>query len=76
MSALFGPAGNDDQFAALKYKGTLDIPKYVSSLGLTAYEYQCGRGVNIGSEKAAEFGKLAKEKGISVGIVLLELLKP
>ena len=68
MSALFGPAGNDDQFAALKYKGTLDIPKYVSSLGLTAYEYQCGRGVNIGSEKAAEFGKLAKEKGIKLSL--------
>lgn len=68
MSALFGPAGNDDQFAALKYKGTLDIPKYVSSLGLTAYEYQCGRGVNIGSEKAAEFGVLAKEKGIKLSL--------
>ena len=48
MSALFGPAGNDEAFAKLGYKGSLDIPKYVSSIGLTAYEYQCGRGVNIG----------------------------
>lgn len=68
MSAFFGPAGNDEQFSALKYKGTLDIPKYVSSLGLTAYEYQCGRGVNIGYDKAVEFGKLAAEKNIKLSL--------
>ncbi len=68
MTALFGPAGNDDGFKAAGYKGTLDIPEYVSGLGLTAYEYQCGRGVNIGLDKAAEFGKLSRKKGITLSL--------
>lgn len=68
VSAYFGPAGNDEDFAKAGYKGSLDIPKYVSSIGLTAYEYQCGRGVNIGLDKAKEFGLLAKEKNIKLSL--------
>lgn len=68
MSALFGPAGNDELFAARGYKGTLDVPKFISEMGLDAFEYQCGRGVNIGLDKAAEFGRLAKQKGITLSL--------
>lgn len=66
--AKFGPAGNSESFAAMKYKGTLQIPEYIEKMGLDAYEYQCGRGVNIGLDKAAEFGRLAKEKGIALSL--------
>ncbi len=68
MSARFGPAGNSQSFAALGYKHTLHIPEYVEKMGLNAYEYQCGRGVNVGQEKAIEFGKIAAQKDIAVSL--------
>lgn len=64
MSAKFGPAGNSASFTAMGYKGSLQVPEYIVKMGLDVYEYQCGRGVNIGTEKANELGKTAKEKGI------------
>lgn len=68
MSAYFGPAGNSESFTVMKYKGTLDVPRYIETMGLDAYEYQCGRGVNIGEDKATELGKLAAEKGIHLSL--------
>ncbi len=68
MSAIFGPAGNSESFSAMGYKSSLEVPKYLSNMGLDAFEYQCGRGVNIGAEKANELGKLAKEKGITLSL--------
>ncbi len=68
MSAKFGPAGNSDSFTAQGYKHSLHIPEYVEKMGLDAFEYQCGRGVNIGTDKAEALGKLAKEKGISLSL--------
>lgn len=68
MSAKFGPAGNSDSFAAMKYKSSLDVPEYIVKMGLDAYEYQCGRGVNIGEDKARELGKLAKEKNVALSL--------
>ena len=68
MSAKFGPAGNSQSFTDMKYKGTMQVPEYIVKMGLDAYEYQCGRGVNIGEEKAKEFGLLAREKGITLSL--------
>lgn len=68
MSALFGPAGIGDGFKALGYKTSLQVPEYISSLGLDCFEYQCGRGVNIGLEKAAELGKLCRDKNIRLSL--------
>jgi phosphoglycolate phosphatase-like HAD superfamily hydrolase len=51
MSALFGPAGNGDAFSA-KYKSSVDAPGYLRELGVDLYEYQCGRGVNVGEATA------------------------
>ena len=42
----------------------LQVPEYLSKMGLNAFEDQCGRGVNIGEEKATQLGILAKEKNI------------
>lgn len=68
MSAKFGPAGNSESFTKMGYKSSLDVPEYIEKMGLDAFEYQCGRGVNIGTEKAEKLGALAKEKGISLSL--------
>lgn len=68
MAALFGPAGCGDSFYSSGYKGSLDVPRYIESIGLDAFEYQCGRGVNVGEEKAREFGRLAAEKNIKISL--------
>ncbi len=68
MSAKFGPAGNSESFLKMGYKGSLQVPEYIEKMGLDAFEYQCGRGVNIGADKATELGKKAKEKGVILSL--------
>ncbi len=68
MSAKFGPAGTSDKFKEMGFKNSLDIPKFVVEMGLDCFEYQCGRGVNIGIDKAKQLGELAKEKGITLSL--------
>ncbi len=68
MSALFGPAGNSNSFFEMGYKGSLQVPEYLLKMGLDAFEYQCGRGVNIGEEKAQQLGALAADKGITLSL--------
>ena len=68
MSAKFGPAGNSESFTKMGYKHSLQVPEYIEKMGLDAFEYQCGRGVNIGQDKASELGKIAKEKDIVLSL--------
>ena len=68
MSAKFGPAGNSKSFFEMGYKNSLHIPEYIERVGLDAFEYQCGRGVNIGEDKARELGSLAADKGILLSV--------
>ncbi len=68
MAAKFGPAGNSLSFAEMGYKHSLQVPEYIEKMGLDAFEYQCGRGVNIGTEKAEKLGLLAKEKNITLSL--------
>ena len=68
MTAKFGPAGTPNDFEASGYKGTLQMPEYLAGLGLSAFEYQCGRGVNIGREKAAALGEKAREHEIALSV--------
>lgn len=68
MSAKFGPAGNSESFAKMGYKHSLQVPEYLVKMGLNAFEYQCGRGVNIGLDKAEQLGLIAKEKGITLSL--------
>lgn len=65
MSARFGPAGNADSFP---YKSSVDAPKWLSGLGLELYEYQCGKGVNVGEDTACKLGGKAREAGISLSL--------
>lgn len=68
MSALFGPAGNSESFTKMGYNHSLDVPEYLVKMGLDAFEYQCGRGVNIGLDKAELFGNACKAKNITVSL--------
>lgn len=68
MAAKFGPAGTGDDFKAKGFKSSLQVPSYLVNMGLDHFEYQCGRGVNIGLDKAAELGKIAKENGITISL--------
>ena len=68
MSAIFGPAGNSDSFTKMGYKSSLQVPEYIIKMGLDCFEYQCGRGVNIGTEKATELGRIAKENNIKLSL--------
>ncbi len=66
--AKFGPAGTGDSFKEQGYKTSLQVPGYLKNMGLTWFEYQCGRGVNISAEKAVQLGEKAKEHGIGISL--------
>lgn len=68
MASIFGPAGTAESFKTMGYKTTLQIPEYLEKIGLNAFEYQCGRGVNIGEEKAVQFGEISRQKGITLSL--------
>ena len=68
MATVFGPAGMCRRASEQKVKSTIDFLEFIKENGLGAFEYQCGRGVNIGDEKAALIGKKAKDLGISLSI--------
>lgn len=64
----FGPAGNGDDFAAAGLRRTADAPAWLHALGLTAYEYQCGRGVRLGEDTAAEIAAAAAQNDVTVSV--------
>ena len=64
----FGTAGLSDSFKASGGKTPADIARYTASFGLTAFEYQCGRGVRISPERASELGAACAEQGITLSV--------
>lgn len=66
--ALFGPAGNCEAFYAAGNKHTVQIFPWLQQQGLTAYEYQCGRGVRLSASSAAAMRKEAKRCGITMSL--------
>lgn len=64
-NAKFGPAGNADAFP---YKSSVDAPRWLAELGLDCYEYQCGKGVNVGETTARQLGEAAREAGITLSL--------
>ncbi|NLO89635.1 MAG: TIM barrel protein [Clostridia bacterium] len=68
MLCRFGPAGNSPVFYKSGGKSSVEIPQWLHHLDLTAYEYQCGRGIKIGEETAKLIGKNAKKYGIALSI--------
>ena len=67
MSAIFGPAGSAENFSKL-YKSSADMPKYLSELGLDAFEYQCGQGVRVSDAVGAALKANAEKYGITLSL--------
>lgn len=65
MSAMFGPAGNAENFP---YKSSADAPRWLRELGLDCYEYQCGKGVRVSEDTARTIGLAAQESGIALSL--------
>ncbi|GAB6158792.1 deoxyribonuclease IV [Desulfotomaculum varum] len=68
MSVKFGSAGAPDAFYAQGYKSSLEMPGWLAAMGLTAYEYQCSRGVKIKEERARELGERARQYGVALSV--------
>jgi deoxyribonuclease IV len=65
---LFGPAGNEDAFYEVGYKNTSDMFLYIKNMGLSAYEYQCGRGINLSVDTANKLKESAQKSGITLSL--------
>ncbi|MGN0675494.1 MAG: TIM barrel protein [Oscillospiraceae bacterium] len=68
MSAKFGPAGTAESFKTMGYKKSVQLGEYLEKFGLDHFEYQCGQGVRVGAEAAAEIGRALAEKNITVSV--------
>lgn len=64
----FGPSGNSMAFAAAGHSKSEESAVWVKNLGLTAFEYSFGRGVNMSDEKAALIGDAFKDAGIEISV--------
>ncbi len=64
----FGPAGNDEEFYNSGFKSSEQMPEFLATRGLTAYEYQCSRGVRVSDEKAAKLKEMAEKYNISLSV--------
>ena len=63
----FGTAGLSDSYAAKGFDPQ-KIAAYTASFGLTAFEYQCGRGVRLAHDKAQALGKAAAAQSITLSV--------
>ena len=66
-SPRFGPAGLSDSYTVKKFDPAA-IAAHTASFGLTAFEYQCGRGVRLAQDKADALGKACAEKDIALSV--------
>ena len=62
----FGPAGNSDSFYAQGYKASWQAPAWLRGMGLSAYEYSFGRGVQLKEDMADKIAGYARENDIAV----------
>ncbi|MBQ8908900.1 MAG: TIM barrel protein [Clostridia bacterium] len=65
---LFGPSGCGDEFIEEGHKGILEVPQWIKSKGLDAYEYSFGHGYQMSSEKAQEAGIKFKEFDVKLSL--------
>lgn len=66
--ATFGPGGNSESFYAEGHKATVEAPGWLEYIGLDAYEFQGGRGINASPDTLSAIGKKAKEHGILMSV--------
>ncbi|MCL2598693.1 MAG: TIM barrel protein [Firmicutes bacterium] len=64
---LFGISGVDESFYGTKgCKHTFQVPQWLQGIGLNAFEYSFGRGINIGEETASKVGAQVTEYGTAM----------
>lgn len=63
-----GPSGNSLSFYESGHKNTVEAPQWLQSIGLTAFEYSFGRGVNLSDETALKIGEQAKKYDIEMSV--------
>lgn len=68
MPIRFGPAGISDSFYQAGFRSAVQMPQYLSSMGLSAFEYQCGRGVRVSDGLAAVLKTEAAKHNIALSI--------
>ncbi len=66
MKAHFGPGGNSEAFKLSGGRSTLDAPRWISSIGLDAYEYEAGNGLAASPDMLAAVGREAKLHNIKM----------
>ena len=66
--AKFGPGGNGDLFYSMGGKGSVDAPRWLSSYGLDAYEFEAGNGIAAGEATLRKIGDEAKKYNISMSL--------
>lgn len=66
--AIFGPGGNSESFYAAGHKSTVEAPKYLAELGLGAYEFEAGNGLNAGEKTLCAIGEEAQKYGIELSL--------
>ena len=59
MKAKFGPGGNSEAFRMSGYSSTVNAPRWLSEIGLDAYEYEAGNGLAASVPTLAEIGRQA-----------------
>ncbi len=66
--AVFGPGGNSESFYAAGFKSTVEAPKFLSGIGLGAYEFEAGNGLRAGAAALQRIGDEAKKHGIEMSL--------
>ncbi len=66
--AIFGPGGNSESFYAAGYKSTVQAPAFLAGLGLGAYEFEAGNGLNAGAATLQKIGEQARLHGIELSL--------
>lgn len=64
---MFGPSGHSEKFL-LEHSATIEMPKWVSSLGLELFEYSFGKGVRLSEKTAKEIGAEAAKYNIEMSV--------
>lgn len=66
--ATFGPGGNGDWFYADGNKSTLQSPGWLERVGLDAFEYEAGNGINGSEATLRAIGEKAREHHILMSL--------
>ena len=64
----FGPAGNDVKFYADGNQSSVDAPRWLAGIGLTAYEISFGRGIRMTDKTAQIIGQQAATHNVKISV--------